>query len=353
MTLPIKTVPFDCVRAFASKRSEGLGISFLKENGELLSIALSSGLSIDDNSLALYDELYGKIDKLCELYPPFFRFFLAITLDLEDLGMQGNKGEKLIDFVLRNDLYNYETSDTRRMEIINLLERRGRTPSYDIDPKDQIISRIMTFMERPERFIKFNRPLFYDLTHLVFYVTNFGTHSIPHSEKVFESLNHIGMLAYLDDDEDLLSEVCLCFIFLGQKAPKIWVEACRRGLDMIDIQFPIGPINKSEISGDDYHIYLVTSWLQAVSGGEAFHETYRNSVPKFVQKKSKASTLSKIFQTLHPLIIETDKKQNEKPINVKTFLSSQESVHLEGALSVYSNGVNFIEKLTNGRITIG
>ncbi len=351
MTLPIKTVPFECVRAFAAKRSEGLSLSFLKENGELLSIALSSGMTINDASLALYHELYEKIDKLCELYPPFFRFFLGITLDLEDLGMPGNQGEKLIEFVLKNDLYAYDVSDTRRMEIINLLERRGRAPNYETDPKKQLFNRMIGFMERPERFIKFNRPLFYDLTHLIFFGTNFGNQKIPHSEKIFESLNHIGMLAYLDDDEDLLSEVCLCFIFLGRKAPQIWIDASRRGLEMIDIQFPIGPKNSADISGDDYHIYLVTSWLQAVSGRDIFQEKFENATPKFVQKKTKNSTLSKIFQTLHPMVLESGKGQINQIVNVSTILSTEDSRHLENAFSAFPESHDFLEKLTNGRIS--
>ncbi len=351
MNLPIQYLPYDCVRAFASNRNKGLNISFLKENGELLSIALNSELTLSSSSLALYEELYSKIDKFCELYPPFFRFFLAIALDLEDLGMHGRKGEVLIDFVLQNDLYAYDTSDTRRMEIINLLSRRGRVPSYETDDRASLDKRISGFLERSERFLKFNRPLFYEFTHLIFYATNFGKEEHYFSEDIFDSLTHIGMLAYLDSDHDLLSEVCLCFSFLGHQAPKIWIEYCRTGRDSIDINLPKDNNLKSAAQIDDYHIYLVTSWLMAQNGIEAFHETYQNSAPVFTQKKNKKSTLSKIFQTLHPMVLGSKPAQVERALNISSILTAEDTVHLESALAAYPHSGEFIEKLSNGRIS--
>lgn len=350
MELPIKIIPFEVVRAFAAKRSKGLSLSFLKENGEFLSIALSSGLSIGHKSLALYDNLHDKIDKLCELYPPFFRFFLAIALDLEDLGMPGNKGTELIDFVLKNDLYAYETSDTRRMEIINLLARRGRSPSFETDSRASLDKRVTGFMERPERFIKFNRPLFYELTHLIFFSTNFGKTKISHTEKLFESLKHIGMLAYLDGDHDLLSEVCLCFIFLGEDAPKIWEEYCRNGQDMMTIKFHTDSKFSGASPADDYHIYLVSNWLMAHIKAPVFTEIYQDAVPEFVQNVEKKSTLSKIFKSLHPMVLENEKGRSKKTLNISAILSAEDTVHLETAFSAYPQSHEFLEKLSNGRI---
>ena len=344
MSFPIQYLPFDCVRAFASNRNKGLNISFLKENGELLSIALNSGLSLSSDSLALYEELYSKIDKFCELYPPFFRFFLAITLDLEDLGMHGRKGEALIDFVLKNDLYAYDTSDTRRMEIINLLSRRGRVPSYETDDRASLDKRVAGFLERPDRFLKFNRPLFYEFTHLIFYATNFGKEAHGFGEEIFVSLTHIGMLAYLDSDYDLLSEVCLCFSFLGHQAPKIWIEYCRTGRDSIDIRFQ----KENNSTTDDYHIYLVISWLMAQHGIEAFSETYQNSVPIFTQKKNKKSTLSKIFQTLHPMVLGSSSVNVERAINISAILTAEDTVRLKTALSISPKNDDFLDKITNG-----
>jgi len=207
------------IKAFAELRNEGLSFSFLKENGELLSIAASSDFKIIPKSLQIYDEFYDKVVNLVLLYPPFFRFFLAMAQDLETLGMPGKKAEVISDYVIEKDLYAYDISDTRRMEIINLLMRSGRIPNFDGDTQEALENRVHGFFNNPDRFIKFNRPLFYDLTHLIFYLTNYGTEKNDHSPALLESLTYVGLLAYLDDDPDLLSEVCLCFKFLGHQAP--------------------------------------------------------------------------------------------------------------------------------------
>jgi len=317
-----------------------------------LAIAVSSGLSFSSEALEIYTELYDKIDKLCHLYPSFFRFFLAIALDLEDLGMPGHKGTDLIDYVTKHEFYTYDTSDTRRMEIINLLSRRDKVPNFDMDSKDALLKRVMGFLEQPDQFIKFNRPLFYEFTHLVFYITDFGNLSIVHSLKLFQSLNHIGMLAYLDNDIDLLAEVCLCYLFLKSSAPQIWLTACATGLKDIDITFK----NKTALKGipptDDYHIYFVNSWLMSKAGKPAFQEDYKNGVPIFTHRKEKKSTLSKIFQVLHPIILDSEPQNVQRPLKTLEFLSVEDTIHLETALSSSPNGGEFFHKLTNGHIAI-
>ena len=351
MVFPVKTLSYECAEAFAVTRHEGLSLSFLKENGELLSIALSCGLTVSEQTLELYSELYDKIDKLCELYRPFFRFFLAIALDLEDLGMPGNKGEKLIDYVHKSDLYAYDTSDTRRLEIINLLNRRGRKPQFKTDTHEALLNRVTGFLQQPEKFIKFNRPLFYEYTHLVFFVTDYGKKQFNHDDRIFKSLNQIGMLAYLDNDTDLLAEVCLCFTFLGRPAPQMWVEECSTGLKTMDISFK--PHNALEIvpPADDYHIYFVMSWLMGVLDKDVFQEIYSQGVPIFTQHKPQKSTLSKIFQVLHPLVLDSPAKQTRKHIRASEFLSVEDTLHLHSALAVNSNSGEFFDKLTHGYIS--
>ena len=349
MGFPVANIPLDCVKAFAVSRHSGISFSFLKENGELLAIANSSGLTLSSSSLELYAEIYEKIDKLCHLYPPFYRFFMAIALDLEDLGMPGKKGAELLDYVVKHQFYSADTSDTRRMEIINLLARRGREPNFVIDSKEALLNRVVNFFKQPERFIKFNRTLFYDFTHLMFYITDYGNLPFTHSPEIFEALNHIGMLAYLDNDIDLLAEVCLCYGFLKRPAPEIWINACAGGLRNIDISY----INREQVIGapvdDDYHIYFVNSWLMLSLGKEAFQEDYNNSVPVFTHQKENKSTLSKIFQVLHPIIMEDMPK---RPMKAFEFLSVEDNIQLQTALASSPNSENFFHKLTNGHISI-
>ena len=347
---PVKTLPFNCVQAFAVDRHEGLSFSFLKENGELLAIANSSGLTMPEDALALYEELYEKIDKLCYLYPPFYRFFMAIALDLEDLGMPGQKGATLLDYVVKQNFYEADTSDTRRMEIINLLARRNRVPSFDMDSREALLTRVTGFLEQPEQFVKFNRPLFYDLTHLIFYITDYGRQRIVHSDKIFQSLNHIGMLAYLDNDLDLLCEICICYGFLGSAAPALWQNVCASGLRNIEIKHIDEEEARLAQPVDDYHIYLVNSWLMGLSGKEIFQEDFsHNGTVIFTHQKAKKSTLSKIFQVLHPIIMEDMPK---RPMKAFEFLSVEDNIQLQTALASSPNSDNFFNKLTNGHISI-
>ena len=348
MSFPVKTLPLECVKAFAVLRHKGLSLPFLKENGELLSIALSCGLTLSSESLELYEELYEKIDKLCELYQPFFRYFLALALDLEDLGMSGHKGEVLIDYVFKHDLYAYDTSDTRRLEIIHLLSRRGRQPEFKTDSYEALLKRVTGFLVQSDRFIKLNRPLFYEFTHLIFFGTDFGNISLCNDENIFKSLNHIGMLAYLDNDTDLLAEVCLCYRFLKRPVPKIWMKTCSENLQNIDIVH-MAEDCMTAAHADDYHIYFVINWLLGISGKRVFQYSYELGVPLFTQNKPKKSPLSKIFQVLHPIIMEDMPK---RPMKAFEFLSVEDNIQLQTALASSPNSENFFHKLTNGHISI-
>jgi len=350
LAFPKTYLSYGCANAFATLRHEGLSLPFLKENGELLSIASSIGMSIKPETLNLYTEFYDKIDKLCELYPSFFRFFMAITLDLEDLGMPGEKSKYLSDFIIKNDIYTHETSDTRRVEILNLLDRAGCRPNFGSDSQASLEKRINGFMGQPDRFVKFNRPLFYELTHIIFFATNCGQKKRSFTSSVFDSLNNIGMLAYLDDDMDLLSEVCLCFIFLGATAPEIWVEACRKGLNDIKITFKHPAQLVDPAHADDYHIYFVINWLMGHTGQPVFDQRYQTGIPIFTKILKPKSTLAKIFQTLHPIVIKDHNRAT--PIKTSDFLSNEDSSQLETALSLHANSTEFFQNLTHGHILI-
>jgi len=260
---------------------------------------------------------------------------MAIALDLEDLGMQGQKGEELLDYAKLNAATN-STS-------------RGRVPNFKMDSKEALLKRVLAFLGQSDRFIKFNRPLFYEFTHLIFYATDYGNKSMSHSENIFQSINHIGMLTYLDNDIDLLAEVCLRYLFLKRPAPEIWVKACESGLKNIDMTY----LSQDDVRGappaDDYHIYFVNSWLMCVTGKEAFQEDYKNGVPIFTHRKKENSTLSKIFQVLHPIILESPKRSS-KPLRALDFLSVENTIHLKTALSLSPNSDDFFRKLTNGHM---
>ena len=165
---------YDLVRAFANGRNNKVDFSFLKENGELLCIARSQGFLMEPRAQEFYQSFYSQAQSLLELYPQYYRFILGLVLDLEDLGLSGNVGRQICEQVRSDNLLAYDTSDIRRLEAIHLLGRRLDITAQEMEVRRGLIQRLEMFTRNSQRFYKFNRPLFYDLTHLVFFLTNYG-----------------------------------------------------------------------------------------------------------------------------------------------------------------------------------
>jgi len=100
-------------------------------------------MRLSDQSLGFYAKFYEKIPIYLDLYPAFFRFFYAISLDLEALGLSGWISTLLKDYVLKHELHICETSDVRRMEVRNLLHRSGVSLSAGEDKA--LLSRVICF----------------------------------------------------------------------------------------------------------------------------------------------------------------------------------------------------------------
>jgi len=340
----------EIVKAFAKLRNEGLNFSFLKENGELLQIAATSGMKMESQSLGLYQDMYGNVLKLCELYPPFYRFFLAITLDLEALGMPGHMGEALTDYVINKNLFDYETSDTRRWEILNLLERTEREPKVRFDTRAELEKRAHGFFNTPDQYTKFNRPIFYEFTHIIFFWTNYGKTPFSPTPELLKSLTYIGLLSYLDDDFDLLAEVCMCFKFVGKVAPEPWICACEPGLNTLKIEFHDRKNISAGSIADEYHIYLVLNWFLKQFGKEAFVEKFERGVPFFTKKAPTQSALSALSQVLHKMTL-LDKRTPLAPkINSSSCLSEIHHKKVGTAIASTPYGEEFFSKHTQNLI---
>ena len=61
-------------------------------------------------------------------FPQYYRFLLGLCLDLEDLGIGGQKGSKLVQWVADQGLARAELSDLQRAEARRLCLRRGIDP---------------------------------------------------------------------------------------------------------------------------------------------------------------------------------------------------------------------------------
>ena len=325
-----------------------MNFSYLKENGELLSIAQSSGLTLSDRSLNLYRQTYDNLVRFNALYPAFIRFFWAIALDLERLGLEGDIGDQLTELVLEDKLIDFETSDTRRWEYVNLLGYRGMKPNFTSDSLPALEARTWAFFNAPNRFVKFNRPLFYDVTHIIFFWTDYGRINLTPSDALMTSLSYMGLLCFLDNDFDLLAEVCLCFEFLGQLPPKAWLEACYKAQDQITLVGVDGGLSPQDRALDEYHIYIVMNWLKAYNQGAGFSEQMPKGTPLFLHSPDNRSTLSVLSANIHEQVMIG--RSLYLPDSSRTVFNASQDAQIQMALESSPVAAELLTKLTESRI---
>lgn len=250
------------IASFAQHRRFGEDVFWLKENAELLNILESSGEKLDEQALEFHQGFYDLIEKRLGFFPQYYRFLLSICLDLEDLGMPGSKGQALAHWVASEGLVDSELSDLQRFEARRLMMRRGIDPLPD---DTGLEDRMRSFMDRSETFAMPNKKAAYELTHIVYYLSEYGRRDPELSTAAITSLEFAGLLAYLEQNTDLLAEVCVALRFGGQRPSSIWEDWLQRETHRFGIDS--GPQVSAQ---DDYHDFFVCNWLMSVSGRDAF-----------------------------------------------------------------------------------
>lgn len=252
--------PTDCLRDLvthvaAHRRSVG-DVLWLKENAELLALLANAGQRVAPETLSAYADFYAGIDAQMAFFPQYYRFLLSICLDLEDLGLPGDKGAALCDFVARQGLAQAELSDLQRAEAERLLARRN-VGLRD----DALAARLDAFMDRSATFAIPNKKAAYELTHIVFYRARYGLARASLSEAAHRGLENAGLVAFLDQDMDLLAEVCAAQRLAGRVPPRVWEEAVRQ----THMEFTFVPGSPGG-TADDLHSYIVTGWASHLQG---------------------------------------------------------------------------------------
>lgn len=246
---------------FADHRRLSDDVFWLKENAELLGIFCATDARLGADALAPFDTFYDQIEDRLRFFPQYYRFLISVCLDLEDLGLNGDKGTMLCDWVAQQGLVGAELSDLQRAEARRLLARRGAGQAQDA----RLDARLHRFIDRSDTFSMPNKKAAYELTHIVFYLSGYGKHDPSISAQAVLSLEFAGLLAYLDQNMDLLAEVCTALRFAGQVPSPIWDEAVlaahRACVVVADADAGLN---------DPYHEYLVTGWAAQVAGAPAF-----------------------------------------------------------------------------------
>ena len=338
---------YDLAEAFALGRNKEINFPFLKENGELLSISHAHGLMMEPRVQELYKPVYSMAANLVELYPQYYRFLLGIVLDLEDLGMAGTVGEEICQSVRRDNLLAFDTSDIRRLEAMHLLNRRLPLKNEEIEAKQALEERIRQFTLSADRFFKFNRPLFYDLTHFVFFLTDYGRNKDTGLTNLVDCLLSVGFLSILDNDIDLLSEAMICLKYIGEPAPEYWKQFILEKQSEIKISFTERFTSSLNSAVDDYHVYFVLNWCLLTIGEPGFTTRFDSRTPSFKQINQQDSLLCKLSMFTHDNFINGSTSLNFEDDFVAS-LGVDERCRFNNAIYSTPNSLDCLNGFSNG-----
>jgi hypothetical protein len=278
---------------FAEYRRHSDDVFWLKENAEVLNILECTTTKPGDTALEAYANFYQTVEKRLHFFPQYYRFFLSITLDLEDLGMSGDAGERLVHWARTQDLPRAELSDLQRMEAVRLMARRDVAPDGD---DRQLEDRARYFMGRSDTFALPNKKAAYELTHLVFYLSEYGRCDPQLNADAKRSLHFAGILAFIEQNADLLSEICIAMHYAGDVPPVLWTDWLKRETALFSVTD--GP---SVSVQDDYHEFLVCNWHQSLVGDAAFAKGFVFDRMRFDRNVARATPMREMSEAMFSL----------------------------------------------------
>lgn len=281
------------LETFAMHRRRDGDVFWMKENAEILNILECTGQEVSHDALSAYADFYDTIEDRMEFFPQYYRFLLSICQDLEALGMSGGKAQRLAQWVADQGLVEAELSDLQRGEAARLMTRIGVNPAVDVTP---INDRLKRFAGRSATFAVPNKKAAYELTHIVFYLSEYGRRDPGLGADVVQSLKFTGTLAFLDCNFDLLAEVLVSLRYCGASAPQAWTDAVRRST----ARFSVAE-GEDAVRQDDYHEYLVCNWALSASGERPFQMPLSRGPVSFHSATANTAPLRELSQVMHDL----------------------------------------------------
>lgn len=256
------------IELFATHRRGQHDAFWYKENGELLSSLRHTKSAVSTQDLAPHKARASTLASELKNFPQYYRLILGYALELSKLGMTEIPVQSLAEYVLKHNLIEAELCDLRRLNAYYLLSQCGIKDQEIFANADDLASlkqRVLRFMGHWQTFAVPNISALYELTHAVFYLSDYGccdTHITPDWKK---SLLAAGAIAYLEDNLDTLSEIAICLAYCKFDVPEIWQQRLKRGFDEIEAL----PAAATPSLNDNYHKMLMTSWAVSKAAGKA------------------------------------------------------------------------------------
>ncbi|WP_136635462.1 DUF6902 family protein [Pseudooceanicola onchidii] len=283
------------LETFALHRRDESDVFWMKENAEILNILECTGQSVPREALEAYAGFYDTIEERLEFFPQYYRFLLSICQDLESLGMEGGKSAGLARWIAAEGLVEAELSDLQRGEAMRLLTRSG----VNIDMDMTLINvRLNQFAARSKTFAVPNKKAAYELTHIAFYLSEYGRRDPELDAQVLQSLNYTGILAFLDCNFDLLAEVLVAIGYCGAEAPQLWKDAVTNSTALFSVSE-----GDDAVRQDDYHEYLVCNWALSELGHKPFQAALRPGPVSFHAAPRQATPLRELSEVMHGLSV--------------------------------------------------
>lgn len=294
LTVPSRIAPLEAritalLGSFANHRRKGDDVFWLKENAELLNILECTGQPVPMEALDVHGEFYAQAEERLKFFPQYYRFLLSLALDLEDLGVSGNTAQRMVDFAASQGLAEAELSDLQRAEARRLMVRRGVDPVCD----EGLSDRLRAFCGRTATFALPNKKAAYELTHIVFYLSEYGRKDPLLDDRAKMSLHFAGLTALLDQNADLLAEICIALAYAGETPPEAWTDWLEEETAAYTVE-----TGDYVMLNDDYHEFLICNWHQAVIGGPVFRKPLSDTRMRFDRGPRPQTALREISQAM-------------------------------------------------------
>lgn len=313
-------------QCFARHRRIGDDVFWLKENAEFLNIHETSGKRLSAEALSAYEVFYNDVENRLRFFPQYYRFLLSITLDLEALGFEGNKGAALCDWAHEARLVDAELSDLQRAEAARLLARGGVKGA---EQDAALSARLHQFISHSATFSLPNKKAAYELTHIVFYLSDYGRRDPEVGSEAVRSLMFAGTLALIDENADLLAEVCLALRAARHPVPQAWED----WVQAVGAHFVVSAEASPPI--DDYHEFLTCNWLAMVAGRESFTQALSPERMIFRKSRGHHGVLRALSEHLYQL---ADRRVDDWPTmrrGLESTLARDAYAHLLSAEAAY------------------